>query len=123
MLGKHDSSRSGKRFWETLGLSKVPDMSSDDRPIPQRMPIVGVAEAGEYTWCACGRSANQPYCDGSHKNSGYLPLRVVVKSDRKVAWCACKRTGTPPFCDGSHAKLPPDAPSGPPRLKSIRLDD
>ena len=65
----------------------MPDMSSDDRPIPQRMPIVGVCEAGEYSWCACGRSANQPYCDGSHKNSGYLPMRVVVKSGFRAVAC------------------------------------
>ena len=96
---------------------------ADDRPIPQRMPIVGMAEAGEYHWCACGRSRNQPFCDGSHKNSNYLPMRVVVQADRKVAWCACKRTGTPPFCDGSHAKLPPGGPSAPPRPTSIPLKD
>jgi CDGSH-type Zn-finger protein len=95
----------------------------DDRPIPQRMPIVGMCEAGEYHWCACGRSRTQPYCDGSHKTSNYLPMRVVIQADRKVAWCACKRTGTPPFCDGSHAKLPPGGPSAPPRPTSIPLKD
>ena len=57
----------------------------DDRPIPQRMPFVGMCEAGEYHWCACGRSRNQPYCDGSHKASNYLPMRVVIQADRKVA--------------------------------------
>ena len=86
---------------------------NDDRPIPQRMPVVGVAEAGEYWWCACGRSRNQPYCDGSHKTSNHLPLRVTIDADRKVAWCACKRTKTPPFCDGSHKSLPPGGPSAP----------
>jgi CDGSH-type Zn-finger protein len=93
----------------------------DDRPIPQRMPIVGQVEAGEYHWCACGRSQSQPFCDGSHKSSSYLPLRVVISADRKVAWCACKRTGTPPFCDGSHAKLPPGGPGPIVRPKSIPL--
>ena len=25
-------------------------------------------EAGtEYWWCACGRSKNQPFCDGTHR--------------------------------------------------------
>jgi len=82
-------------------------MEADNRPIPQRMPIVGVAEAGEYYWCACGRSKNQPYCDGSHKGSDYAPLRVKIDADRKVAWCACKRSSKVPFCDGTHARLPP----------------
>jgi CDGSH iron-sulfur domain-containing protein 3 len=95
----------------------------DDRPIPQRMPIVGVSEAGEYWWCSCGRSRNQPYCDGSHKTSNCLPLRVRLSEDKKVAWCACKRTKTAPWCDGSHAKLPPDAAGpGPFRMKSIPWD-
>jgi len=81
---------------------------ADDRPIPQRMPVVGVAEPGEYFWCACGRSKNQPYCDGSHKGSSYSPVRVVIEAPRKVAWCACKRSAQAPFCDGSHARIPPD---------------
>lgn len=24
-------------------------------------------EPGDYCWCACGRSKNQPFCDGTHK--------------------------------------------------------
>jgi len=35
--------------------------------IAQKMPYVQKAEAGKaYAWCACGRSENQPFCDGSH---------------------------------------------------------
>jgi len=97
-------------------------MENDDRPIPQRMPFVGTAEPGDYRWCACGRSQNQPYCDGSHKNSNYLPMRVKIEAERKVAWCGCKRTGTPPFCDGTHSKLPPGGPGPSIRPKSISLD-
>jgi CDGSH-type Zn-finger protein len=80
---------------------------TDDRPIPQRMPVVGTFEAGEYWWCVCGRSKNQPWCDGSHEGTGFEPLRVVLDAPRKVAWCACKRTSNRPFCDGTHATLPP----------------
>jgi CDGSH-type Zn-finger protein len=83
----------------------LPRMSDDTRPIPQRMPIVGVAEEGEYWWCACGRSKNQPYCDGSHKGSEYMPMKVKVRVEKMVAGCACKRRSTIPWCDGSHAKL------------------
>jgi len=80
-------------------------MSDDNRPIPSKKPVVGPCEAGEYYWCSCGRSKNQPFCDGSHKGTEFAPLRIVVKEDKKVAWCACKRTKTIPWCDGSHSKL------------------
>jgi CDGSH-type Zn-finger protein len=31
-------------------------------------PISVEVEAGKsYFWCACGRSATQPFCDGAHK--------------------------------------------------------
>ena len=32
----------------------------------QKTPYAVELEAGDYWWCSCGRSANQPFCDGSH---------------------------------------------------------
>lgn len=61
-----------------------------------------VEEGQEYWWCACGRSASQPFCDGSHEGTGAAPVRYVAKRDRQVTFCGCKRTGNPPLCDGSH---------------------
>ena len=72
----------------------------------QKFPYSVELAPGDYWWCACGRSKNQPFCDGSHKGTEYAPLRIVVKEDKKVAWCACKRTKTIPWCDGSHKSLP-----------------
>ena len=73
--------------------------------IPQKKPLVQKAKAGTYWWCACGRSENQPFCDGSHKGTDMSPQKVEIQEEGTVAWCACKHSGTPPFCDGSHAKL------------------
>jgi len=72
---------------------------------PQKMPYVTDEQPGKKAWCACGRSSNQPFCDGSHAGTGITPVVVEVEEARKVAWCGCKHTGGPPFCDGSHARL------------------
>ena len=59
-----------------------------------------------YSWCQCGRSKNQPYCDKvSHVGTGISPKDFSVSSRRKVWLCMCKQTNTQPYCDGSHNKL------------------
>ncbi len=69
-------------------------------------PLVQDVEPGTYWWCACGRSSNQPFCDGSHKGTGLAPKEVKITESGKAPWCMCKHTQTPPFCDGAHTKLP-----------------
>ncbi len=73
--------------------------------IAQKSPFMLTLEAGAYWWCACGRSANQPFCDGSHQGTGITPLEFTLKEKTKVALCGCKRTRTPPYCDGTHQQL------------------
>jgi len=69
-------------------------------------PVAVDLEAGDYWWCACGLSAHQPMCDGSHKGSGLGPAKFTLTEKKKVWLCQCKHTGNSPFCDGSHSKLP-----------------
>jgi CDGSH-type Zn-finger protein/quercetin dioxygenase-like cupin family protein len=59
-----------------------------------------------YLWCSCGRSKTQPFCDGSHAGTGFLPVAFKAERDEDVIFCGCKHTGTPPFCDGAHSNLP-----------------
>ena len=73
--------------------------------IADKKPIVLELEPGTYEWCACGRSKNQPFCDGSHKGTGLTHLDFKVEEKKRVALCACKHTKTPPFCDGTHRTL------------------
>lgn len=77
----------------------------DTPNVPQKSPIMMDMDPGTYFWCTCGNSSNQPFCDGAHKGSAYVPEKVVIEEAKKVFWCACKHTSGSPFCDGSHKSL------------------
>ena len=75
--------------------------------IAQRGPITVNVRAGRrYLWCACGLSRRQPYCDGAHAGSGFLPVFFTAPADGDLAFCGCKATKKRPLCDGSHDRLP-----------------
>jgi len=74
--------------------------------VAQKAPYPVEVEAGKtYMWCACGRSNNQPFCDGSHKGTGLQPVRFEAEESKRVFLCGCKQTGRAPMCDGSHKGL------------------
>ena len=65
---------------------------------------VGVEKNKLYFWCSGGKSLKQPFCDGSHKDTEFTPLKFKADETKKIFFCACKQTNNPPFCDGSHNK-------------------
>ena len=68
-------------------------------------PFAVDVEQGEtYYWCACGRSKSQPFCDGSHKDTEFSPVKFVADESKTVYFCGCKATQDQPLCDGSHNK-------------------
>jgi CDGSH-type Zn-finger protein len=72
----------------------------------QKAPYKVTVEAGRsYWWCACGRSAKQPFCDGSHKGTGLAPIEFKAEAAGDHWFCGCKATAGRPFCDGSHKRL------------------
>jgi CDGSH iron-sulfur domain-containing protein 3 len=79
------------------------------KPVVARRAAYAVAvEAGEkYFWCACGLSAKQPFCDGSHKGTSFTPVIYTAEESKRVFFCGCKHTNKAPLCDGSHSKLKP----------------
>ncbi len=76
-----------------------------DAKVVDTKPVLLDLEPGTYFYCACGRSAKHPFCDGTHKGSGLTPKKFEVTEAKKVAICACKHSGGEPFCDGTHKKL------------------
>ncbi|GLP95502.1 glutamate synthase-related protein [Paraferrimonas sedimenticola] len=56
-------------------------------------------------FCACGRSKNQPFCDGSHKGTDFKPLAHTPDEDGEAYLCQCKHSNNLPFCDGSHKQF------------------
>ena len=73
--------------------------------IAAKEPSVMSLDPGTYYWCSCGRSRDQPFCDGSHEGTGFEPVELTVDAKKDVALCQCKHTKTPPFCDGTHQTL------------------
>lgn len=74
--------------------------------IAQRAPFpVDVEEGQKYFWCACGKSANQPFCDGSHRDTEFVPQPFEATESRTLYFCGCKRSAKAPLCDGTHNSL------------------
>lgn len=71
-----------------------------------KTPIMEQLDEGKtYAWCSCGKSENQPWCNGAHQGSEFKPKVFKAEAYEKKAICTCKQTKNPPYCDGSHASL------------------
>ncbi|MHA1544122.1 MAG: glutamate synthase-related protein [Alphaproteobacteria bacterium] len=76
---------------------------ADIKPI-----AVDLKKGEEKFWCACGRSKNQPFCDGSHRGTDITPVKFAAEKDGQAYLCMCKRTSTPGYCDGTHKTISKD---------------
>lgn len=66
---------------------------------------VEVSAGKSYSWCACGMSKSQPFCDGSHSGTGFSPIVWKAEETKTVRLCGCKHSKNGQFCDGSHSSL------------------
>lgn len=74
--------------------------------VAKKDPIEVQVEAGKsYWWCSCGKSAQQPFCDGAHKGGPFTPLEYRAEKSGTAWFCGCKQTGNSPLCDGAHQQL------------------
>jgi len=66
---------------------------------------VSLEQGQEYYFCTCGRSKNQPFCDGSHAGTNFKPKSFTAEETGDAYLCQCKHTANAPFCDGSHKQF------------------
>lgn len=70
--------------------------------------IIKVQPGKVYSWCTCGLSVTQPFCDHAHRDipdGSYKSIKVMFDKEEEVYFCQCKQTKTPPFCDDTHLKI------------------
>ena len=104
---------------EELPKDTLPYVTSRDElshcktaQIAQKKPVKVLLKQGEtYYYCTCGKSKNQPFCDGSHSEEGceYKPLKFTHEgADEERYICGCKQNKVESgvFCDGTHKSLP-----------------
>jgi CDGSH-type Zn-finger protein len=84
---------------EPLGIPRV----------ARRTPAVLTLKPGRYSWCTCGHSKQQPFCDNSHRaledGAPWRSYKFAVLEQTDVTLCRCKRTQDPPFCDCQHESV------------------
>ena len=79
-----------------------------EKPVsPQKEPYkVSVEKDKTYSWCTCGLSQKQPFCDSSHKKKGkFRSIKFLAKESEDVYLCGYKMSKNPSYCDGSHSKF------------------
>lgn len=73
---------------------------ASDRPF-----AVDVEQGKNYMWCTCGKSKTQPWCDGAHSGTDFVPLPYKATETKTVYLCGCKQTSHAPLCDGAHQSI------------------
>ena len=76
---------------------------ADNKPV-----AITLEKKQEYYFCTCGRSSNQPFCDGSHAGTSFTPMPFTAETDEEAYLCQCKYSKSLPFCDGTHNKFSDD---------------
>ncbi len=109
LAGQIDACPSGALSYELKNRERIIHQTENKMEKPKAAAhspmMVELEEGKNYAWCACGRSSNQPWCDGSHKGTGITPTVFKATENKKAAMCMCKQSAGAPFCDGTHAGL------------------
>lgn len=79
---------------------------SDQNALRKNPYGVELKKGKEYSWCTCGLTKTEPFCDTSHREKTELKSLKFQVDENKTYWlCGCKQSKNKPFCDGTHKKL------------------
>ena len=68
--------------------------------VTAKKPFVQIMQPGTFRWCRSGRSQGQPFWDGSHSGTEFLPMKMEIAE----ALCLCERNAKMPYGDGTHGR-------------------
>ena len=95
-----------RQSYYTLGMDNEKDRDKEKLPrICDRKGKNVNLYPGVYSICSCGLSKDQPYCDGAHQGTDFVPKRFKLQEPQSVYMCMCKHSKAFPYCDGSHKQL------------------
>ncbi len=69
---------------------------------------VSLEQGKKYYFCMCGLSKKQPFCDGSHQGSEFVPKAFECDESKDYFLCQCKQSANQPYCDGTHKNFGDD---------------
>jgi CDGSH-type Zn-finger protein len=86
-----------------FGYKEPPGQPLAPPRIADLKPLTLTLAPGKYSWCSCGYSARQPFCDNSHRAEEHATNRRSFKfevlEEAAVPFCMCRQTGNAPYCD------------------------
>jgi CDGSH-type Zn-finger protein len=65
--------KSGPLVFELSAGVKLVDHEGNPHPLPTGKPLVAL--------CRCGQSKNKPFCDGAHKDCGFIAEETAPPVD------------------------------------------
>ena len=90
----------------------------------QNKPFAIDVNGGETkAFCMCGLSKNAPFCDGSHKTTGFVPKIVTFEDSKTIYVCGCRQSGNKPYCDGTHKNIKAGGVSKPVPQTQAKADE
>ena len=82
-------------------------LETNEKPtIAKKSPACVHLKLGEkYSYCTCGKSISQPFCDYSHIGGKFEPIHFHSQMEGEANLCMCKHSKNMPYCDGSHVQF------------------